>query len=443
MFRIRPTRLALALAAAMLTPLAGAQSLQEMYEAARAWDATYLAARALSDSAVARAEQARALRRPQVEADLTAGRSASQPPGLDVSNTNTAVGVQLVARQSIFNRANDATIDQADKALEASRLDLDIAEQDLIVRVAAAYFDVLGAQDQLDAVRASKAAITEQLASAKRNFEVGTATITDTREAQARFDLAQAQEIAADNEVRARSIALAVLVGSRTASPKRLATPVALPPLVPDSVEAWATQADEVQPNVRKARLAFDFAELETAKARAGHYPTVGLVGSVGATDNSPGGLARLSTGDGTSRSAQVGVAMNVPIFSGFSVQNRIKETLSLVEKARNDVEATRRAVTQATRIAYFSVLAGQAQVKALEAAESSSQLALESTQLGYRVGVRINLDVLDAQRQLFTTQRDLARARYDVLVNGLRLRQAAGVLNAGDVTAVDRLIAR
>jgi outer membrane protein len=419
-----------------------AQSLAELYDAARGYDATYLAARAQLESAEYRADQSRALRRPNVALDVSAGRQASKADSSDASATNTAITAQLGARQTLFNRANDATISQAEKVFEAARLDFELAEQDLIVRVAQAYFDVLAAQDTLATARANKAGIAEQLASAKRNFEVGTATITDTREAQARFDLATAQEIAAENELRTRRIALDQLVGRNGVAPKGLAVPVALPATTPDAVEAWVDQAGTQQPNLRKAQLAYDVAQLETQKARAGHLPTVGMSAALGRSHNSPGGGARFSTSDGSSTSGSIGIAMNLPIFSGWSVQNRVKETLALEEKSRNDLDAARRQVSQATRIAFFGVQSGQAQVKALEAAESSSQLALEATQLGYRVGVRVNLDVLNAQTQLFSTRRDLARARYDVLVNGLRLRQAAGVLRADDVAAVNRLIA-
>jgi outer membrane protein len=437
-------RTACALAALLLaTGAARAQSLAELYEAARGYDATYLAARAQLESAEHRAEQSRALRRPNVALDVSAGRQASRADAADASATNTAVTAQLNARQTLFNRANDATIAQSDKVFEGARLDFELAEQDLIVRVAQAYFDVLASQDTLATARANKAAIAEQLASAKRNFEVGTATITDTREAQARFDLATAQEIFAENELRTRRIALDLLVGRSSVAPKGLAAPVALPATTPDSVDAWVDQASAQQPNLRKAQLAYDVAQLETRKARAGHLPTVGVSAALGYTDNSPGGGARFSTNDGGSKSGSIGIAMNLPIFSGWSVQNRIKETLSLEEKSRNDLDAARRQVSQATRTAFFGVQSGQAQVKALEAAESSSQLALEATQLGYRVGVRVNLDVLNAQTQLFSTRRDLARARYDVLVNSLRLRQAAGVLRADDVAAINALIAK
>jgi outer membrane protein len=132
-----------------------------------------------------------------------------------------------------------------------------------------------------------------------------------------------------------------------------------------------------------------------------------------------------------------------MPLYTGGAVENRLKETIALEEKSRNDLDFARRAVAQQTRQIWFGVQSGQAGVKALEAAESSSKLALEATQLGYKVGVRVNLDVLNAQTQLFSTQRDLAKARYDVMVNGLKLRQAAGVLTADDVDEVNKLLVR
>ncbi|MDP3085810.1 MAG: TolC family outer membrane protein [Rubrivivax sp.] len=433
-----PLSAVLAAGLAMALPgAAWAQNLQELYTAARAYDATYLAARALASSADFRAAQADALARPS--ATLTSGATLTQldAPRIGTGDSNTLqAGVN--GRYPLFNRGSGVTIAQARKSLETAKADLDAAEQDLIVRLAQAYFDVLAAQDSVATTQASKTAITEQLASAKRNFEVGTATITDTREAQARFDLASAQEIAADNDLRTKRIALDQLVGRSAVAPKPLAVPVALPTTVPANAEEWVTQADTQHPTVRRARVGLDVATLETSKARAAELPTVDAVASVG-TSRASGSSVSLP---GTTTSASVGVQLNWALYTGGSVQNRIKETLALEEKSRNDLEAARRGVAQGTRVAYFGVQSGQAQVKALEAAESSSKLALEATQLGYRVGVRVNLDVLNAQTQLFQTQRDLAKARYDVLVGGLRLRQAAGQLSATDIDAVNRLLA-
>jgi len=450
-FPIAALSLALGLA---LTGSVRAQSLQELYEAARGYDATYQAARALLDSAQYRTEQAKALNRPSVGLQVSATRSTSDTPFSSTLSADTnSVSAGISATQSLFNKANNATIDQADKALAVSRAEFEAAEQDLIVRVAQAYFDVLAAQDTLTTTRTSKAAISEQLASAKRNFEVGTATITDTREAQARFDLATAQEIAAENDLRTKGIALDVLVGRSNVAPKGLAVPVVLPPIQPPVVDEWVLRADAEHPTVRRAALGLDVARLETEKARAGNLPTVALNGSIGKGHVSTNGDARVSTAGGSavvpfnnsggSTSTSIGVTLNLPLFAGYAIQNRIKETLALEEKSRNDLEAARRGVAQGTRQAFYGVQSGQAQVKALEAAESSSQLALEATQLGYKVGVRVNLDVLNAQTQLFSTRRDLAKARYDVLLGSLRLRQASGQLKPDDVSALNQLLAR
>ncbi|MBQ0943864.1 TolC family outer membrane protein [Ideonella sp. 4Y16] len=447
-FTLHRTAALLALGLAGLS--AQAQSLQELYDAARGYDATYLGAQAAASAAQYRADQANALWLPTVGLSAGASRTEADTPYASTRSTNTnATNVALQAQQNLFNRANSVSIEQAKRGVELAQTQLRAAEQDLVVRVAQAYFDVLAAQDTLTTVQANKKANAEQLASAKRNFEVGTATITDTREAQARYDLVLAQEVAADNDLRVKRLALEQLVGKTGLEPRPLAQPVALPPLQPAEVNAWVGEAETRNTTIEQARLGLEVAKLETAKAQAGHLPTVALTGSYGKTHVNVSGDQATQLGlvgysaSGTGTNAAIGVSVTVPLFAGFAVQNRVKETLSLEDKARNDYEASRRGVTQGTRSAFFGVQAGQAQVKALEAAESSSKLALEATQLGYKVGVRVNLDVLNAQTQLFQTQRDLAKARYDVIVGGLKLRQAAGTLQPADVANVNALLAK
>ena len=436
---LRPFALVLAFAGT-----AQAQSLQELYEAARAYDATYLSAVALADSAQHRLAQARGQRLPTVALAAGAVYTDFNPPaGVTLANPTgerrsvTTTNVNVNGRQPVFNRTIGTTIDQAEKQFEASKVELDAVEQDLIIRVSQAYFDVLAAQDALATAKGSKTAITEQLASAKRNFEVGTATITDTREAQARFDLSTAQELAAENDLLTKRILLDRLVGRPNVAPAGLVVPVRLPPVAPSDVEVWVRGADDLQPAVRRARLGLDVAQLESEKARAGHLPTVDITASLGPQYQSGNG----ATFPGGATNASIGVQLSLPLFAGFQVQNRLKETLVLEDRARFDLEAARRAVAQATRQAFYGTQSLEAQVQALEAAEASSKLALEATQLGYRVGVRVNLDVLNAQSQLFQTQRDLAGARYQVLMSGLRLRQAAGQLSAADVAALNQLL--
>ncbi len=428
-----------------------AQSLPVLLEAARGHDAAYLAARAQFESARFRAEQARALRRPSVSADSTLGRSENSTPFSTsvTGSTSDTTTTNLNASQPLFNRANDMAMAQATKALDVARADLDTAEQDLIIRVAQAYFDVLGSRDALATVQASKAAITEQLASAKRNFEVGTATITDAREAQARFDLVIAQELAAGNDLRNKQLVLEQVVGRLQVQPAALRLPLVLPALMPQTADEWVEQALKGHPQARKARLGMEIAQLEVSRARAGHLPTVALTGRYtqqrvdgSATVRNAAAAGSFQVGQtGTSTNSVVGVTLTVPLYTGNSVDNRVSETLKLEEKSRHDLDTARRTVELATRQTFMGLQSLAAQVKALEAAEASSQLALESTQLGYKVGVRVNLDVLNAQSLLFQTRRDLAKARYDSILGSLRLRQASGVLGTADVQALAPLL--
>ena len=420
---------------------ARAQSLVELYESARAFDSSYQSARLQYDANLARAEQAKAGILPT--AGLSAGASRTNfentAPAID-RNFNTQ-NATLSASQPIYRPANVASYAQGARQAEQAKAQLDAAEQDLIVRTSQAYFDVLASQDTLTFVRAQKAAVAEQLASAKRNFEVGTSTITDTREAQARYDLVIAQEISADNDLRVKKIALDQLVGKTEAQPKGLVLPVSLPTVDPLDVNAWVQQAEGVNPAIRQAKSSLEIAELEVKKAEAGHKPTLDATASYNITRNPSGSATSLQSQSSRTNSATLGLVFNLPLFAGFATQNRVRETLALKDKAASDLEGTRRNVAQNTRSAYFGVLSGQGQVKALEAAELSSQSALEANKLGYQVGVRINIDVLNSQSQLFQTKRDLAQARYNVLLGGLRLRQANGTLTPDDLRTINVLL--
>ena len=418
-----------------------AQSLVVLYESARTFDASYQSAKLQYDANLARAEQAKSGILPVagLAAGATRNRVENTLPSIDSSFTTQ--NATLSATQPLYRPANWAIYEQSFKQVDLARAQLEAAQQDLIVRTSQAYFDVLAAQDTLTFVRAQKEAVAEQLASAKRNFEVGTATITDTREAQARYDLVKAQEIAADNDLRVKKLALDTLVGQTEAQPKPLLTPVNLPPMLPADVAIWVQQAELLHPAIRQARSNVDIAELEVKKAEAGHKPTLDATASYSVTKN-PSNTAQ----NGISSRAtvtSVGVLLNVPLFAGFSTQNRIRETLSLRDKAQSDLEGTRRVVAQGTRTAFFGVESSQGQVKALEAAELSSQSALDANKLGYQVGVRINIDVLNSQSQLYQTKRDLAQARYNVLLGDLRLRQANGTLTPDDLQQINGLLAR
>jgi len=439
----------LPLAALLSLAFAGAsqaQSLQQVYEMARGYDAAYQSAKSQYEANLAKAEQGRAVLLPTV--GLSAGASSTQfeshairgstSPAQDRSFSTQTAGIN--ASQPLYRPANLATYRQSQKTLELAQAALNQAEQDLIVRVSQAYFDVLAAQDSLTFVKAQKAAVAEQLASARRNFEVGTATITDTREAQARFDLVTAQEIAADNDLRVKTVALELLVGKPGLKPHRVQSAATLPPVDGQGIDAWVAQSEQAHPAIQLARTNLEVARLETEKAQAGHKPTLDLTMGYNTQRNLNG--TAVTTASTQANIATLGVTASLPLFAGFATQNRIRETLALEEKARTDLEGAQRQVAQATRTAYLGLQSGLGQVKAYEAAEASSQVALDANKLGYQVGVRINIDVLNSQSQLFQTKRDLAKARYDVLVGQLRLRQAAGVLKAEDLQSINRLLA-
>jgi outer membrane protein len=436
-FRLLP--LSVVLASLLVEPVA-AQSLSDLYEAARQFDSTYQSARLQYDANLSKAEQARAAVLP----------SANLAMGINRTHVSSDVGsfdrggfgsqsATLSGSQPLYRPANTATAEQGKKLVTIAQAQLTAAEQDLIVRVSQAYFDVLAASDNLNFVKAQKAAVSEQLASAKRNFEVGTSTITDTREAQAKFDLVLAQEIASENDLRVKKLALDQLTGKVDAAPKPLKVPATIAAVTPDDVGQWVSLSQQQHPSVLQAQQALEVAQLETQKAKAGHLPTLDLTGSYNITQNNGSSSTTL---DYRNNVAAVGLAFNLPLFAGYATQNRIKETLSLEDKARTDLEGAQRGVAQATRAAFFGVRSGLGQVKALEAAEASSQSALDANKLGYQVGVRINIDVLNSQSQLFDTKAKLAKARYDVLVGTLRLRQANGTLSSADLQALNALIA-
>ena len=440
-FRFLPLTAALGAAFALCAP-ARAQNLVDLFQSAKAYDAVFQGARAQYDANLAKADQGMGGVLPVANLGATVSRANLQNNNPVVNRTFGTQNIALTASQPLYRPANVAAYEQAKKLVDLAQAQLVAAEQDLIVRVSQAYFDVLGSQDSLVFVRAQKAATAEQLASAKRNFEVGTSTITDTREAQARYDLVIAQEIAAENDLRVKRIALDQLVGKQGTTPQGLNVPVVLPVLEPQDVDAWVNQSLAIHPGIRQAQSNLEVAQLETKKAEAGHKPTLDLQASYSLTNNLNGSATTGATGPNfQTKVPSVALAFNLPLFAGFVTQNRIRETLSLEEKARDDLDNATRTVAQGTRTAYFGVLSGLSSVKALEAAEASSQSALDANKLGYQVGVRINIDVLNSPSQLYQTKRDLAKARYDVLVGGLKLRQANGTLSAEDLPRVNSLL--
>ena len=432
------------LSAAIVACPAAAEDLLQVYRDAQRYDAVYASARYTLEAGRERIPQGRALLLPT----LTLTGSATDQR-FDVVSSNTAVtpsfgrsvsnfGYVLTFSQPVFRPQNTAQWQQADYQVRQSEATFGQASQDLALRTAQAYFDVLAAQDTLALVGAQKAAISEQLAAAKRNFEVGTATITDTHEAQARYDLIVAQEIAAQNDLESKRRALQTVGGKEYAQLKPLRTDIRLPTPNPDNMQSWVDLAEKQAYPVLAQEAATEVAQLEAKRASGAQWPTVDLVGSFGTTRDT--GSITIPVGRDTT-TGQIGFQLALPLYAGGSLSSREREAAANYLKARQDLENARRQAALTTRQTYLAVINGNAQVGALEQALVSSQSALDSNKLGYEVGVRINIDVLNAQQQLYQTRRDLAVARYNAIINHLKLKAGAGTLRDEDLEEVNRAL--
>jgi outer membrane protein len=416
----------------------------QIYRDALANDATYASARAARDAGLESLPQGLAQILPAVNAT-----AFTQENNTNISFRGAAPGSQrqgnsngftVTLTQPLFNWQNIQVYKEAGFKAAQAEATFGQATQDLIVRVAQAYFDVLGSQDSLAFIQAQKVAISEQLAQAKRNFEVGTATITDTHEAQARYDLATSQEIAAQGDLEIKKRALQQIVGKFPERLEPLKPNVELSSPQPNSMEEWASAANQGY-QARAQEAALEIAAREIERIRAGHLPTLNIVGSAGGSSSSISTSTSVNNNASDATTRTIGLQLAIPLYAGGNVSSQVRQAVANREKAQQDLESTRRAAALAARQAYVGVSNGMAQVKALEAALVSSRSALDSNKLGYEVGVRINIDVLNAQQQVYSTLRDLSKARYDTILNGLKLKAATGALGEADVEEVNRLL--
>ncbi len=417
--------------------------LMAVYRDAVAYDAQFASARAALEAGREKLPQGRAGLMPTVglassttwsDTDTTRRVSGAA----EINTRYNSSGWTASLSQPLFRWQNWVAYTQSELAVARAEAQFGLARQELIVRAAQAYFDVLLAQDALATAQAQKLAIAEQLESAKRNFEVGTATITDTHEAQARYDLATAQEIAADNDLTVKRQVLRAVIGKEPEGLKNIKPGVQLARPQPDDIGKWVEMAESASAPVRIYQAQFEIATREVEKQRAGHYPTLDLV----ATRGRNSGTNSTTLGSGfDSNASTVGLQLSIPIFAGGGTASRDREAVALKEKATADLENARRTAALNARQAYLGVTSGLAQVRAYEAALTSSQSALDSNKLGYEVGVRINIDVLNATSQLYDTRQKLAKARLDTLAALLKLKAAAGSLGDEDVAAVNSLL--
>lgn len=421
--------------ASLVPALGWSADLLEVYRDAVANDAEFAAARQEFIAGQEFTVQARAGLLPNIGGSAGLSRNYVDPSGMSSSSYNShSWGVQLT--QPVFRMQNRIAAQQGALQTELAEVRFELARQDLILRVSDAYFNVLNAQDALEAVSQLRTAAAEQLDIATTSFEVGTVTITDVHEAQSRYDLAVAQEIAARSELDVRRHALAQIIG--TAAPEAIAglrPEIELSAPSPTNPEDWASAAELGGYGVQLQHIVREIASREVDRSRAGHLPTIDLVASHNQANRQTNAIGPRT--DAT----MIGFQLNVPLYAGGAISSVERETAALRVKADFDLESARREAALVARQSYLGVTSGIARIKALEAAEVSSLSALEANRLGYEVGVRINIDVLNAQSQLADTRQQLARARYDTLLAQLRLKAAAGTLDEEDLRIVNSLL--
>jgi outer membrane protein len=433
-------------AVACTAPLAASgEDLLQVYHDALANDPTYAAARAAWLATQEVVPQARANLLPAVNLGGAANHEdfharLHDDPSQTFNVSFPQYSYTVSASQPLFRKQNLVAYDEAKQQVTQSDVVLASAQQDLIVRVAQAYFDVLLAQFTIELTESQKAAVSENLAQAKRNFEVGTATITDTNDAQAKYDQIAAQEIASQNDLDNKIAALRAIIGREPKQLKRFGGTYEPELPTPNALEAWIEMALRDNTQVRVAQSSYDIAVLEVDRQRAGHLPTVDLVASY--NQGYAGAVASLSAGSSVpydSRTGLIGVQLNVPLYLGGSIDSRVRQAVAAQEQARQNLEGARRAAQLSAQTAFTGVTSGFAQIKALEQALKSAQVSYESNKLGLEVGVRTNLDVLNQQQQVFQTQFNLAQAYYNFAISRLRLKQAVGTLSETDLERINR----
>lgn len=424
---------------AVSLPVMGADLL-ETYQQAKANDPGWRAAQASRLAGAEKAPQGRSLLLPTL--GLSAATSESdQQVIMPSTNNNYRYGTDsynILLTQPLYRKQNFAAYAQGIAGANIAEHEFELARQDLILRATLAYFDVLAAQDVLDFAVTEKDAIGRQLALARRNFNVGSATLVDVHEAQARYDLVAAQQITAANDLEVRKEALRALIGTAPAALARLESRIELQPPDPADMEQWVQTAATQSPRIKAQQETLEIARQEVERNSGGHYPTLDLTASRAWSDagGSVQGFAIESTTN------QIGLQFQMPLYQGGGIASRVREAAALLDETSQRLEQARRQVAQQTREAYLAVISGMARVQALEQARLSNERALESTVIGYERGLRTGVDVLNAQRELFRTRRDLSQARYDYLISRLRLKAAAGVLQEPDLEDINRLLA-
>ncbi|GHD66616.1 outer membrane protein [Jeongeupia chitinilytica] len=435
------------MAAALLgvAPLAGATDLMDAWRAARGYDAAFAASRSALTAGREKTNQGNALLLPQVtlsgnagvaSTDYQAGQATLLNPNYDMHGNQ--YGLKVTAAQPIYRADAFVGSDQLKKQADQAEVQFRSAEQDLILRVAKAYFEVIAAEEAVRFSAAQKAAVAQQLAQAKKSFEVGTATITDTHEAQARYDSIIATEINAQNDLEVKRNAFTQLTNQDPTVLAKISTQLEPSPPQPNSMADWLVRADTGSLAIAGQKLGLDIATRQIDRYRVSTAPTLDLVASYG-SDWAGDGLARGGTGTDRTSNGLIGLQLSIPLFTGGNRSSQFREAIALEEQQRQTLEATRRDAAQSTKQAFLGVQNGAAQVRALEQAEVSAKSSLESTKLGRDVGVRTTVDVLNAEQNYYQTRFNLVVTRYQYLFARLQLAAAVGALDEAQLQDINR----
>lgn len=430
------------LSAGALLLMSGAASgadIISIFELAQKNDARFRADQATFQAQQQAPATARSQLLPALSVDAATGRKRDELAGGAFSPEGSATfgsdeyGLSL--SQTIYDRRKFLGYQQAKVRAEQSDLEFAIAQQELIIRVVVDYFGVLAAQDNVDLTKANRKTLQRQLELARERLQVGLGTTTDLFDAQARFSIAEAEEIDALTILENANQALAELVGFvPTTGLERLKpdTPLLYPD--PNDIDAWVNRALENNLDLAVSKKEEEFALQEIKRERAGHLPTLDFIVGHGVIDND-GSIS----GPGIRREATDAlVQLSLPILQGGAVVSRTKEAGFRYMAAQERVESSRRSAQRVARASFLNTTTRIRQVEAFEQAVLAGESALEAKQEGFDAGLETNIDVLNAQRDLFRAQRDYLRSRYDYILNRLDLEQVVGDLNKDDIIQVN-----
>lgn len=413
--------------------------LWQAWQFAQTSDPQYASQQAQTQASQEQIIQARAQLLPSLDASTSIQhldtRRASQ---LDQNQSSHYNQWQLRLSQPLLNLSALAQYERSKYLAAGAVLEQEKAKNDLMLRLSTAYFDVLAAQDSLHSLRAEHKAVSHQLQAAQHAFELGGATITDTYEAQSRLDLVNAQLIQAQQDLEAKRHYLSRITGQPIQELAPLQPNIQLPAPEPQYQDAWVTQASQHNLDVAQSELAVQAQQYQLKASKREHSPTVSLQARSGSQSNM--GVYGVNQGPRALESS-VGIELSIPLYQGGAISSRVRENASLLQQSLYEQENARRTAIEATQLHFNGVNAGVLQVKALEAAERSSLQSVQANETAYEIGVRVNMDVLDAQQQLYETQRALAHARYNTLLHGLRLKNAAGQLQENDLLQLNQLL--